>query len=145
MQLEIVIPPHGALASLGIAIEDFVIMNALVVAHRNTGAVDETDARTLSEAEQLKKQHHLHRQTALHLHEAVIGKLVRKQIRQMSLYKEQIVMLEITERIEVDVDENRHHFRIAHETFSTAVFTSIRCFERIFLYLSIIFFAKIIF
>src|SRR5574344_1258443 len=53
-------------------------------------------------------------------------------------------MLEITKRIEVEVDENRHHFRIAHETFSMAVFTSIRCFERIFLYLSIIFFAKII-
>ena len=53
-------------------------------------------------------------------------------------------MLEITERIEVEVDENRHHFRIAHETFSMAVFTSIRCFEGIFLYLSVIFFAKII-
>jgi carbonic anhydrase len=88
MQLETVIPPHGALASLGIAIEDFVIVNALVMAHRNTGAVDETNARTLSEAEQLKKQHHLHRQAALNLHEAVIGELVWKQIRQMSLYKE---------------------------------------------------------
>src|SRR5574344_1849295 len=53
-------------------------------------------------------------------------------------------MLEITERVEVEVDENGHHFRIAHETFSTAVFTSIRCFERIFLYLSVIFFTKII-
>jgi hypothetical protein len=144
MQLETVIPPHRALASLGIAFEDFVIVNALVVAHRNTSAVDETDARTLSEAEQLKKQHHLHRQAALHLHEAVIRKLVRKQIRQMSFYKEHIVMLEITERVEVEVDENGHHFRIAHETFSMAVFTSIRCFERFFLYLSVIFFAKII-
>src|SRR5574344_1627003 len=53
-------------------------------------------------------------------------------------------MLEITKRIEVEVDENRHHFRIAHETFSMAVFTSIRRFERVFLYLCVIFFAKII-
>ena len=65
----------------------------------------------------MKKQHHLHRQAALHLHEAVIGELVRKQIRQMSLYKEHIVMLEIAESFEVEVDENGHHFRIAHETF----------------------------
>jgi hypothetical protein len=144
MQFEAVVPSHGAFASFGIAFEDFVAVNALVVAHRNTSAVDEADARTLSEAEQLKEQHHLHRQAALYLHEAVIGELVRKQIRQMSLYKEHIVMLEITERIEVEVDENRHHFRIAHETFSMAVFTTIRCFERIFLYLSVIFFAKII-
>src|SRR5574344_480153 len=53
-------------------------------------------------------------------------------------------MLEITERIEVEVDKNSHHFCIAHETFSTAVFTPIRGFERIFLYLSVIFFTKII-
>src|SRR5574344_251092 len=53
-------------------------------------------------------------------------------------------MLEITERIEVEVDKNSHHFCIAHETFSTAVFTPIRDFERIFLYLSVIFFTKII-
>src|SRR5574344_1215478 len=88
MKFETIVPPHGALASLGIAVEDFIVPNALVVAHWNTSAVDETDTRTLSEAEQLKKQHHLHRQATFDLHKAVIRELMWKQICQIFLHIE---------------------------------------------------------
>ena len=58
-QLESVEPAHRALAKLGIALEHLVALDALVVADGDAGAVDETDAGALAEAEQLEEHGHI--------------------------------------------------------------------------------------
>lgn len=62
----------------------------------------------------------------------------------MILHIEKIVMLEITERIEVKIDEDGHYFRTTHCPLALSVLASIWFRYCHFLYFCIIFFAKIV-
>ena len=61
-----------ALAKFGIALEHLVALDALVVADGDAGAVYETDAGALAEAEQLEEHGHLDCHAGLQLHKAVV-------------------------------------------------------------------------
>ena len=63
---------------------------------------------------------------------------------QVILHIEQIVMLEITECVEMETDEDRHYFRTTHCPLALSVLASIGGRYCRFLYFCIIFFAKII-
>ena len=79
------------------------------MADRNTSAVNEADAGTSAEAEQLQEHHHLDGNSWLKLNETVVLELAGEQVTQVILHTEQIVMLEITECVEVKVNENSHY------------------------------------
>lgn len=95
MQLESIIPAHRALASGSIAFEDLVLVNALVVANGYTGAVDETNACTFSEAEQFKEHGHLYCYTRFQLNEAIVGHSLGEITLQITFHITQIVVLEV--------------------------------------------------
>jgi hypothetical protein len=125
MQLESIVPAHRTLASGSIAFEDLVLVNALVVANRYTGAVDETNASTFSKAEQLKEQGHLYCYTRLQLNEAIVGHGFGEVTLQIAFHITQIVVFEVAVGVEVETDENRHDFTVRHLPFTPAVFLSI--------------------
>jgi hypothetical protein len=125
MQLETIVPAHRTLASGSIAFEDLVLVNALVVANRYIGAVDETNASTFSKAEQLKEQGHLYCYTRLQLNEAIVGHGFGEVTLQIAFHITQIVVFEVAVGVEVETDENRHDFTVRHLPFTPAVFLSI--------------------
>ena len=57
---------------------------------------------------------------------------------------EQIIMLEITECVEMETDEDGHYLGTAHRPLALPVLTPIRLWYRHFRYFLVIFFAKII-
>ena len=101
------------------------MLDALVVADRDAGAVDETDARVLSETEQLKEQSHLDCNARLQFHEAVVGNCLGKTILQIALHIAQVVVLEVAVGVEVEADEDGHNLTVRHLSFAPTMHFSI--------------------
>jgi hypothetical protein len=143
VQLESIEPAHCALAYFRITLEYLVTLDALIVADGDAGAVNETDARALSETEQLKEQGHLDCNARLQFHETVVRNCLGKTILQIALHIAQVVVLEVAIGVEVEADEDGHNLTVRHLSFAPTMLLTIAT-ERIFFDVYVIFFAKIV-
>ena len=112
MQLEAYIPSHRTLTLGRDILEDFHVELALVVNDRNAGAVHKTYSRAHSETCKSQEHGHSHKTSGHDLHEAVVGECLRKQMLPVNAHTSQIIVLEVSVRIEVETDQNRDDFGI---------------------------------
>lgn len=111
MQLEAEKPIHRVPTPGSQAIKDRMLANAAVVAHRQWGRVNETDAGAVPETVlQVGAQRHQH---ARHeLHEAAVAHQAWKFRSQLHLHIRGVVGLEVSETHLMKVDQDRHDFTL---------------------------------
>ena len=144
MQLEADIPSHSALPFGRDILEHLHVELALVVYDRNAGAVHKTYPRALSETSEPQEHGQSHETSGHDLHEAVVGECLRKQMLPVNAHTSQIIVLEVSVRIEVETDQNRDDFGIRHHALSFP-FWSVSCGRKgVFCHLNLKFLAEII-
>ncbi len=114
MQFEADIPSHRTLPFGGNILEYLHAELAFVVYDRNAGAVHKTYPRALSETREPQEHGHSHKTSGHDLHEAVVGECLRKQMLPVNAHTSQIIVLEVSVRIEVETDQNRDDLGIRH-------------------------------
>jgi hypothetical protein len=144
MQLEAVAPAHRTLSVGSQSLEHLVGIASEIVADRHHRRVHETDACTVSEGGEVKKEHHLEEYAALELHESVVGYGIGEIGLQMLPDEEQVVVFEIAERTKLEHYQNRHNLTVREGCLAIATRLTIRGQKRLFVYLLIKFFAKFI-
>ena len=118
MQFEAYIPSHRTLPFGRDILEYLHVELALVVNDRNAGAVHKTYPRALSETSEPQKHGQSHETSGHDLHEAVVGECLRKQMLPVNAHTSQIIVLEVSVRIEVETDQNRDDLGIRHHALS---------------------------
>lgn len=86
MQFEAYIPSHCTLALSGYAFEYPHVEFTLVVYHRNTGAVNETDAGAFSETDKTEEHCQRHEATRHDFHKTVVREAAREQMLPLSAH-----------------------------------------------------------
>ena len=112
MQFEAMAPSHRPLPISSQAFEYLVGITSEIVAYRHHRRVHETDACTVSEGGEVKKEHHLEEYAALELHESVVGYGIGEIGLQMLPDEEQVVVFEIAERTKLEHYQNRHNLTV---------------------------------
>ena len=143
VQLEPEEPAHGALPSLGNALERLVDVDTLIPAHPEWSAVYETNARALAQQylldEQCKGNGHL----LLQLDKPVVGYQLGEQMPEVLRHMLQIEVLQAAIPRTMKQYHDQHDFCLGKRPV-TVVWTLIRGFYSIFRHHCIIKFAKII-
>jgi hypothetical protein len=98
----------------------------------------------VSEGGEVKKEHHLEEDAALELHESVVGHGIGEIGLQMLPDEEQVVVLEIAERAEMEHDEDGHDLTLRERGLAVAARLAFGGHQGLFIYLLIKFFAKFI-
>ena len=114
VQLEAKEPSHRALASLRNALEGLVLEDALVLAHPQRGAVDETDASALAHQNGLDEHSKFDYRPLLQLNETVVGHGLREQVPHVLAHIIQIEVLQASVTGIVEQDQNGHHLGVRH-------------------------------
>lgn len=120
VQLETVAPSHRTLPVPGKSVEHLVEFPSHVVAYGDHRAVHETNARTLAEALDAHEGHQVEEHAGHEFHKARVGHRVREIARQVTLDEEQVIVLEISERAEVVVQQDGHDFALGHLALSVS-------------------------
>ena len=108
VQLETVTPSHRSLSVSGQPLEHLVGIASQVVAYGNHRGVHETDARAFAEGGEVEEEHHREEHPALQLYEAVVGHGIGEIRPQVLSDIEQVVVLEVAERTELERYQNGH-------------------------------------
>jgi hypothetical protein len=85
---------------------------AKVVAYGNHRGVHETDARALAEGREVEEKHHLEEHPALQLDKAVVGHSIGEIRPEMLSDIEQVVVLEVAERTELERYQDGHNLTL---------------------------------
>ena len=109
MKLETEEPAHGALPSLGNALEYLVDVYALVLAHTQRRAVHEADTGAFAQEHFLDKDGERYSSLLLQLYEAVVGDNLREQVAQVHTDLIQIEMLQASIAGIVEQYHNGHN------------------------------------
>ena len=120
VQLETVAPSHRTLPVPGKSVEHLVEFPSHVVAYGDHRAVHETNACTLAEALDAHEGHQVEEHAGHEFHKARVGHRVRETARQVTLDEEQVIVLEISERAEVVVQQDGHDFALGHLALSVS-------------------------
>ena len=112
VKFEAVAPSHRPLAVRGQPPKDLVGKASEIVAYGHHGGVHEADARATAKGGEVQEEHHLEKHAALQLHETVVGHGIGEIGFQVLLDEEQVVVLEIAERTELEHDEDGHNLTV---------------------------------
>ena len=144
VQLEAVTPAHRTLAVCGQPPEHLVGIAAEIVAHWHHRGVHEADTRAAAEGGEIQEEHHREEDTALKLNEAVVGNRIWKIRPEMLPDEEQVVVLEIAERAELEYDEDGHNLTVRKRGLAVAAMPAIGGHQGLFVYFLVKFFAEFI-
>ena len=133
VKLETEEPAHGALPSLGNALEYLVDVYALVLAHTQRRTVYETDTCAFSQEHLLDEDNHRNGYGALQLHEAVVGDHVREKMAKVLADVFHIEMLQAAVSRIMKKDHYKHDFRLRKRPVAV-IFALGRGFYGIFLH-----------
>ena len=143
MQLEPEEPAHGALPSLGNALERLVDVDTLIPAHPEWSAVYETNARALAQQYLLDEQCKGYGHLLLQLDKPVVGYQLGEEMPEMLRHILQIEVLQAAIPRTMKQYHDQHDFCLGKRPV-TVIWTLIGGFYSIFCHHCIIKFAKII-
>ena len=144
MQLETVTPAHRPFPVSSQSLEHLVGITSEIVADGHHRGVHEADACTAPEGREVEEEHHLEEHAALELHESVVGYGIGEIGLQMLPDEEQVVVLEVAERAELEHYQDGHNLTVGEGCLAVAAQLAIRGHKRLFVHLLIKFFAKFI-
>ena len=144
MQLEAYIPTHRTLPLGRDILENFHVELALVVYNRNAGAVHKTYSRAISETCETQEHGQGHERPGHDLNEAVVGECLRKQMLPVNTHTSQIIVLEVSVRIEVEADQDCDDLGIRHHALSAPLRSISGTRKCVFCHLDLKFLAEIV-
>lgn len=112
VELKAMAPTHCSFSVSGNSLENLIGISPEIMAYGYHRGINECYAGTSSESSQIKKEHELEEHAAFQLHKAVVRHSFRKIRLHRTLNEEQVVVLEIAERTEMEIQQNRHYFTI---------------------------------
>lgn len=112
VQFESVAPSHRSFPVGSYPLENFVGIAPEIVTDRNHRTVHETDARTTSESIELQEEYQFEEYPAFKFDKPIIGHCIWKFPVQVHSDIMQIIMLEISERSEMEDNQNGHNLTI---------------------------------
>ena len=144
MQLEAYIPSHRTLTLGRDILENFHVELALVVYNRNAGAVHKAYSRAISETCETQEHGQGHERPGHDLNEAVVGECLRKQMLPVNTHTSQIIVFEVSVRIEVEADQDCDDLGIRHHALSAPLRSISGTRKCVFCHLDLKFLAEIV-
>ena len=112
MKLEAIEPPHRTFPLLGPSLHRLVHVHPLDMAGHQRRGVNDGDARTLTQSARMEEQQQVEADLGLTFHETVVGHCIGEIRPEMLPDEEQVVVLEVAERAELERYQDGHDLAV---------------------------------